>query len=289
LKAAAPPQRAAADEASSLSGVRVLLLDHSVRSSQILARLLAGWGMEACAASATDDAVRLIAEARLQGAPYQLLICELEAECFPGLRNECAASGIRKLVMTRAGEKPTVWPSHGIVGCIAKPFKRSEIQRTLIKAVTGGTDRKLQEDCSIIEPVPGRRHLAGLRILVAEDNLINQKIVQRVLEKQGHTVLIAANGREALDLHEVEALDLIVMDIQMPVLDGLDATAIIRDREKASGQHIAIIAATAFAMKSDEERCIAAGMDAYVSKPIQAQTFLDAIDRLMLKANGASA
>ncbi len=112
------------------------------------------------------------------------------------------------------------------------------------------------------------------RILLAEDNLVNQRLAVKLLEKQGHTVVVANNGQEAVDTLEREKFDLILMDMQMPLMSGIEATAIIREKEKATGEHIRIIALTANAMTGDKEKCLAAGMDAYLSKPIRVQELL---------------
>jgi two-component system, sensor histidine kinase and response regulator len=123
----------------------------------------------------------------------------------------------------------------------------------------------------------------GLRILVAEDNAVNQKLALRLLEKQGHSVVVAGDGRQAIILLEQQAFDLILMDVQMPNMDGLEATAAIRKNEKGRA-HIAIVAVTAHAMKGDRERCPAAGMDAYLSKPIRAAELNDTIEKLALSS-----
>ncbi len=120
-----------------------------------------------------------------------------------------------------------------------------------------------------------------LRILLAEDNSVNQRLMVRLLEKQGHTVVVANNGREALAALEREGFDLVLMDVQMPEMDGFEATAAIRQREQMTGAHIPIIAMTAHAMKGDCERCLAAGMDGYVSKPVQTQALLAAIESVL--------
>jgi CheY-like chemotaxis protein len=123
-----------------------------------------------------------------------------------------------------------------------------------------------------------------LRILLAEDNLINRLVAVRLLEKRGHTIAVAVNGREvlaALDGTASAPFDVILMDVQMPDMDGFEATAAIRQNEKILGTHIPIVAMTAHAMKGDRERCIAAGMDGYVSKPIQAAELFEAIAGLM--------
>jgi CheY-like chemotaxis protein len=123
-----------------------------------------------------------------------------------------------------------------------------------------------------------------LRILLAEDNSVNQVLAARLLGKRGHTVVIVANGIEALaalDDPGAAGFDLVLMDVQMPEMDGLVATGIIRAGEKSSGAHLPIIAMTAHAMKGDEERCLAAGMDGYVSKPIEVERLFATIDRVL--------
>ncbi|MBM3242137.1 response regulator [Candidatus Poribacteria bacterium] len=121
----------------------------------------------------------------------------------------------------------------------------------------------------------------SLHILLAEDDTVNQKMVVRMLQKRGHTVAVAKNGQEALAALEKEAFDIVLMDVQMPEMDGFEATAVIREKEKTTGVHIPIAAMTAHAMKGDRERCLEAGMDNYVSKPIKAQELFDAIESLV--------
>jgi CheY-like chemotaxis protein len=123
----------------------------------------------------------------------------------------------------------------------------------------------------------------GLRILVADDNRVNQRLVLRLLEKLGHSIVLANNGREAVDLLDRAVFDVVLMDIQMPELGGFEATAVIRQTEKRTGVHVPIYALTAYAMKGDRERCLEAGMDGYLSKPIQSQELyklLDTVERL---------
>jgi CheY-like chemotaxis protein/HPt (histidine-containing phosphotransfer) domain-containing protein len=123
-------------------------------------------------------------------------------------------------------------------------------------------------------------HRKGLRILLTEDNPVNQKVARRILEVEGHSIHVAENGREAVEAIRASAFDLVVMDIQMPVMDGYEATAAIREWEKPSGRRIPILALTARALEGDRERCLEAGMDGYVTKPIRARKLLDAIDEL---------
>jgi CheY-like chemotaxis protein len=119
------------------------------------------------------------------------------------------------------------------------------------------------------------------RILLAEDNVINQRLAARMLEKHGHTVMVVNNGQEALDALTRQSFDLVLMDVQMPEMDGFEATLLIREQEKATGRHLPILALTAHAMKGDRERCLAAGMDGYVAKPLQARELYNAVALLI--------
>jgi CheY-like chemotaxis protein len=135
-------------------------------------------------------------------------------------------------------------------------------------------------------PSPESRQ--GLRILLAEDNAVNQRLATRLLEKAGHEVTVVESGRQAIEALEREPFALVFMDVQMPEMDGFAATALIREREAATGRHVPIVAMTAHALKGDEERCLAAGMDAYVPKPVKAAELVAAIDRVLSAARSGS-
>ena len=124
-------------------------------------------------------------------------------------------------------------------------------------------------------------------ILLAEDNAVNQTLVVRLLQKRGYIVTVAADGQAALEALEKQSYDLVLMDVQMPVLDGFQATAAIREREKSGDRHVPIIAMTAHSLKGDQERCIAAGMDGYVSKPIRTADLFEAIEKVVGKMSSA--
>ena len=121
----------------------------------------------------------------------------------------------------------------------------------------------------------------SLRFLLAEDNVVNQKLAVWILKKRGHSVTVAANGQEALDAIAMEQFDVVLMDVQMPKMNGLEATGIIRQNEQTTFKHMPIIAMTALAMKGDRERCLEAGMDEYISKPIQPDQIFQTLDRLL--------
>jgi two-component system sensor histidine kinase/response regulator len=123
----------------------------------------------------------------------------------------------------------------------------------------------------------------SLRVLVAEDNLVNQRLVTRLLEKRGHFVVVAGNGQEALEALEKEGFDLVLMDVQMPVMDGFEATAAIRKREEGKGIRVPVVALTAHAMKGDREKCLAAGMDGYLTKPIRPQQLDELLEKYLAR------
>ncbi len=157
----------------------------------------------------------------------------------------------------------------GIAAYLLKPVRQSELRDAIIKALgapVGAASGPMLTSYALRD---ARDPLETLDVLVAEDNAVNQRLAVRLLEKRGHRVVVAVNGCEALEALEKTDFDLVLMDVQMPEMDGLDATAIIRSREISTGKHTPIIALTAHALKRDEERCLAAGMDGYLTKPIR--------------------
>jgi CheY-like chemotaxis protein len=173
----------------------------------------------------------------------------------------------------------------GVAAYLLKPIRQSEL-REAIARVLGAKEQKgaipLITRYSLgdaVEPA------AVLRVLVVEDNAVNQRLASRLLEKRGHRVTVMVNGREAVEALPNQTFDLVLMDLQMPEVDGFEATALIREREKENGGHIPIIALTAHAMKGDMERCLAAGMDGYLSKPIRSQELDDLLEKYLARRN----
>jgi CheY-like chemotaxis protein len=176
----------------------------------------------------------------------------------------------------------------GVSAYLLKPIRQSELREAVARVL--GT--KEQEGAI---PLITRYSLQGsqepsasLHILLAEDNLVNQRLAARLLEKRGHTVVIAANGREALKAFENEDFDLLLMDLQMPEMDGFEATVAIRKKEKDSGSHLPIVALTAHAMKGDREKCLAGGMDGYLTKPIRPQELDELLEIYVAPRKGAA-
>jgi CheY-like chemotaxis protein len=167
----------------------------------------------------------------------------------------------------------------GISAYLPKPIKQSELFDALMGVL--GSHPGGGPAAPLVTHHQLRKIRKHYRILLAEDNAVNQKVAVRMLEKNGHSVVVANNGHEALQELGREAFDIVLMDVQMPEMNGFEATAAIREEEKGKGRHIPIIALTAHAIRGDEERCLKAGMDAYVSKPIQVAKLFETIDRLL--------
>jgi len=167
---------------------------------------------------------------------------------------------------------------------LIKPITQSDLLGSILQVLGRRNAKAGPAQPKVVELARATR---PLRILLAEDNPVNQRLALKLLEKRGHTVSVANNGREALEVLERarwEGFDVVLMDVQMPEMDGLEATASIRARERATGRHLPIIAMTAHAMKGDRERCLEAGMDGYVSKPVRAADLLEEIDKQVRRA-----
>ena len=281
-----------------LQGVAVLVVDDNATSRRILAETLEGWGAQVGVAADGRDALQKLARAAEAAKPFQLV---LAYDRMPGQGGFAAGAGTRELpavsspavpvvtMLTPSGRKADLEPRRGEAAgiCLTKPVRRAELRAALLKALNPaagmaalakqvGTKELVSPTAE--EPKPLTTPTRPLDILLAEDNTVNQMVARKLLERHGHAVTVAGNGREVLDLVEARRFDLILMDVQMPELDGYEATRALRAREAASGGRIPIIAMTAHAMKGDEERCLSAGMDGYVSKPIKPSTLLEAID-----------
>ena len=165
----------------------------------------------------------------------------------------------------------------GISGYLVKPIRQSELLEAILLVLGQSSQRKDHPDLVTRHTIREARRKLG--ILVAEDNAVNRELMMRLLQKHGHTVMAVTTGREAVEQLDKEAAncDIVLMDVEMPDMDGFQATAVIREKEKVSGKHVPIIALTAYAMKGDRERCLAAGMDGYVPKPIRYQELIETI------------
>jgi signal transduction histidine kinase/DNA-binding response OmpR family regulator len=272
---------------STLKSLRVLVVDDNATNRRILIDTLTKWQMNPRAVDSGQAALAEMRRAAAEQAPYKLVVLDAQ---MPEMDGFMVAEAIRKtpelaeamiMMLTSLDQDSQLARCNdlGLDVYLVKPVGQSELLAA-IRVVLG---TKSREKAAAVEATPRVAETSArrLNILLVEDNHINQRLALGVLEKRGHTVEVAGNGRLAVESLEQKRFDIVLMDVQMPVMNGLDATAAIRRRETAIGAHTPIIAMTAYAMKGDLERCLAAGMDAYISKPINASALLQAIDDLL--------
>ena len=226
---------------------------------------------------------------RIGGTPFPLVLVDGHMPDMDGfamaeeIQNDPELAGTALLMLTSGGRQGdgARCRALGIAAYLMKPISQGELLEAIITVL--GMPSRGSEPPQVVTRHTLRENRRKLRILLAEDNKVNQLVASRLLEKRGHTVVIVGNGREALaSLDEpASSFDLILMDVQMPDLDGFETTRIIRAREQSSGTHLPIIAMTAHAMKGDEERCLAMGMDGYTSKPIHVEQLFAVIDSVL--------
>jgi signal transduction histidine kinase/CheY-like chemotaxis protein/ligand-binding sensor domain-containing protein len=272
-----------------LTGLPALVADDNPINRRILGEMLGQWGMRPTLAVSGVEALTMFQEAHRSNAGFALLLVDVHMPDMDGftfverVRQEVDLRKITILMLTSAGQRGDAARCRqlGIAGYLVKPI----VQSQLLDAILNVLGTKAQADDQP-RPLVTRHSLSegqrSLRVLLAEDNAVNQLLASRLLEKHGHSVVVASNGRKALEALEKQRFDLVVMDVSMPEMDGYEAVAAIRRKEGATGSHIPIVAMTAHAMKGDRERCLAAGMDAYVSKPLRASELFEVIKTLPL-------
>jgi len=270
-----------------LHGLRVLVVDDNNTNRLILQEMLNNWRMNPTVADSGRAALIELDRAAKAGEPFHMALLDGMMPSMDGfelaerIRRDPRLSQTTLFMLSSAGRYADSARCRelGIDYSLMKPVKQSELLDSIVEALSVATGD--EADASIAEGKPVST--AHLHILLAEDGLVNQKVAVSLLEQQGHKVTVANNGREALAALDSESFDVVLMDIQMPTMDGFEATAIIREKEKASGEHIPIIAMTAHAMKGDRERCLQAGMDGYIAKPIRAKDLYETIDKTTAK------
>jgi CheY-like chemotaxis protein len=268
-----------------LNDLLVLVVDDNGTNRQILGELLSHWGMKPTLAGDGGEALRLLKEAIAAGEPFRLVLVDVSMSGMSGfelageIRNNPRLSGAAIIMLTSAGQRGDAARCRelGLEGYITKPVGQSELLNA-IKRVRGSV--RSGATPALVTRHSMRESGGNSRILLAEDNLVNQRLASRLLEKQGHRVVTVGSGREALERLERENFDLILMDVQMPEVDGIEATLTIRTKEVSTGAHIPIVAMTANAMQGDKDRCLAAGMDGFISKPINARELLAVVQTL---------
>ncbi len=270
-----------------LEGMPVLVVDDNATNRAVLAEVLTRWGLKPTAVESGPAALERLREAGAQGFPLVLLdghMPEMDGyQTAERIRARPEWASIALIMLTSGTQRGDAERCRrlGIAAHLLKPLKESELLDAMLSALRG----KGEPARPVAPAAPGAPQ--GLRVLVAEDNAVNQLLVSRLLERRGHSVTLVGDGRAALEALDRQSFDVVLMDIEMPGMDGFEATAAIRRREARTGGHIPIIAMTAYAMKGDRERCLEAGADGYVSKPIQAAELVAAVEAALPQPTSA--
>jgi two-component system, sensor histidine kinase and response regulator len=288
------PVRHIPEKLGNLDGLEVLIVDDNSTNLRIMGEMIKNWRMRPSLADGGQRALEMMMEAQKAGRKFPLLLLDIHMPVMDGFELAEKIKGMPDysdtpiIVLTSSGLRGDAARCRdlGIAAYLTKPVKRSSLLDAML-TVLGTTDPDGVE-IPLVTQHSLREEMHPLRILVAEDNEVNQKIALSMLGKRGHEVVIARNGKEALDVLDTmgaRPFDLVLMDVQMPEMDGFEATRLIREKEKKTGKHIPIIALTAHAMKGDKEECLEAGMDDYVSKPLRAEKLFKIIREITGKQN----
>ena len=282
-------QPAPLEDNESWAGMPALIVDDNAANRRILTELLWRWNMRPASAASGLEALSMLRHAADRGDPFSLVLTDVHMPEMDGfdlaerIRNSPQLIEAVIMILTSADHRTDPARCRGldIAAYLTKPVRRAEL-RTAIRVALQGRS-KAGDGTGAMAELPeapsGEAVRSHLRILLAEDNVVNQRVALRILEKDGHTVVLAGNGKEALHALEETGIDLVLMDVQMPEMDGLEAAAAVRQNERGNSRHIPIIAMTVHAMTGDRERCLAAGMDDYISKPIRARELIELVAR----------
>ena len=272
-----------------LQGAKILVVDDNRTNRRILEEMLKNWRMEPIISESAQEALRALDQARNAGKVVDLILSDVNMPEMDGfelvekVNSSPLHSGTKTILLTSAARSGDAQRCRdlGVVSHLMKPVKQS----ALLDAIAAAVGAAVVEDGPPVPvpeaPVQETPETPSLKIILAEDNPINQKFALRVLQKKGHKVELVNNGLEAIAAWEGGEWDVILMDVQMPEMDGFAATGVIRERESDGTRHTPIIAMTAHAMKGDRERCLEAGMDGYVTKPIKASVMFEEIERVL--------
>jgi signal transduction histidine kinase/DNA-binding response OmpR family regulator len=281
----APLQPAVPEETVDLRDVSALIVDDNEINRKILLEFTSGWGMCAVAAPDGELGLQMMKDAQRQHSPFRILLLDCRMPGVDGftlakqIHDDPELTGTIIMMLTSDAQRGDAGRCRelGISVYLVKPVQKKELLQALRAALGPAAAQPASQVVTRHSLREARTHL---RILLAEDNPVNQALMLRLLQKLGHVPVLATNGREVLVMLQSQGFDLVFMDVQMPELDGLAATAEIRRREQASGEHLPVVAMTAHALKGDRERCLAAGMDGYIAKPVKFDLVQQEIERL---------
>jgi PAS domain S-box-containing protein len=278
-----PVDRGSPLELDQLRGLPVLIVDDNATNRRILEELLRNWGMRPQAVDSGSHALALLERASRQGAPFALVLLDAMMPGMDGfelaarIRQRPRLAGATLMMLSSAGQSQDRARCRelGVASYLTKPVRQSTLLDGILTCL--GAGRRPDEPAE--PPLPPNR-ARPLQVLLAEDHPVNQALASRLLQKWGHTVEVVASGTDALAALEGRQFDLVLMDLQMPGMGGLEATRAIRKMEEGTGKRLPVIAVTAHAMEGDRERCLAAGMDGFVSKPIDPLELSELIAKL---------
>ena len=268
-----------------LRGVPILVVDDNCCNQRIFGELLHHWGLEPTVVDGGPMVIEELKRAKAAGLPYRVAILDCEMRGMDGfnvaacIQEDSQLNDCKAIMLTAALTPGDVERCRrlGVARYMQKPPVQSELYDTILSCL----GLKLEEPPVAETTAPVSQFAMTLRILLAEDGIVNQQVAIGLLSQFGHELIVVGDGREAVQALRESSFDLVLMDVQMPIMDGLEATRLIRQKEQILGKHTPIIAMTAGAMKGDQERCLASGMDGYVSKPIDPQQLYDEIDRCL--------
>jgi two-component system sensor histidine kinase/response regulator len=276
-------------DVSNLKGINVLVVDDNATNRRILEESLRTWGMKATSVDGGKAALEEMKKGEILGNPFTIVLVDYMMPEMDGfelaekIKADPSIANTTMIMLTSAGQRGDAARclELGISAYLLKPIN----QKQLFETIRGSLQKShvIQTKPSLLTRHSIRESKRSLNVLLAEDNLINQKLAVSLIQRMGHKVSIAQNGKLALEAIEAEKFDIILMDVQMPEMDGMEATQTIRARERLTGRpRIPIIAMTAHAMAGDRDRCLEAGMDGYISKPVNPQELFEAIENIEL-------
>jgi len=280
-----------------LRNVKVLVVDDNRTNRRILEGMLKLWNMKPTCVDSGEAALAQLAAVHEAEEPYKLILTDMHMPNMDGftlierIREKPGLSTAAIIMLTSAGHRGDATRCHELVvaAYLLKPIRQLELREAIARVLGVAEEKGAIPLITRFSLQNARDPAAFLHVLLAEDNLVNQRLATRLLEKRGHRVVIAGNGREAVLALEKETFDLVLMDVQMPEMDGFQATGAIREKEKGTEIHQEVIALTAHAMTGDRERCLAAGMDGYLSKPIRPQELDDLLQKYVDRRMGVAA
>ncbi len=271
-----------------LRDLAVMIVDDNATNRRILEQTLKQWGMRPTLTANGKEALAALEAAANAGYPFPLVLLDVH---MPEMDGFSVAERIKKnprltsatvLMLSSGSRREDIDRCRelGVAAYLSKPIAQADLKNSLVQALKLSIDERSEQPALMPTASKEKR---SYKILLAEDNVVNQKVALRLLEKQGHHAMLAVNGNEVLQLLAKHTFDLVLMDVQMPEMGGFEATGEIRAREALTGRHLPIVAMTAHAMKGDRERCLAAGMDEYLAKPIQGPQLGAKIEEVMAR------